>query len=50
LHDEQSGENLKTSISNLKIGSEKLNKELEGLKNSFLLRKYFKNESKKNGK
>ncbi len=49
LHDEQAGSDIKTTISNLKTSSENLNKDLEALQHSFLLRKYFKKESKKNG-
>jgi phospholipid/cholesterol/gamma-HCH transport system substrate-binding protein len=50
LHDEQAGANLKTTISNMETSSEKLNKDLEGLQHTFLLRGYFKKEAKKNGK
>jgi phospholipid/cholesterol/gamma-HCH transport system substrate-binding protein len=50
LHDEQTGADLKTVISNLKTSSDNLNKDLEGLQHSFLLRKYFKNDSKEKGK
>jgi len=50
LHDEQAGSDFKTAISNLKTSSENLNKDLEALQHSFLLRKYFRIESKKNAK
>jgi phospholipid/cholesterol/gamma-HCH transport system substrate-binding protein len=50
LYDEQSGDNLKTTISNLKTSSEKLDKDLEALQHNFLLRRYFKKELKKNEK
>lgn len=50
LHDEQTGTHLKTTISNLESSSEKLDKDLEALQHSFLLRKFFKKEAKKNEK
>jgi phospholipid/cholesterol/gamma-HCH transport system substrate-binding protein len=50
LYDEQAGSDFKTTISNLKASSENLNKDLKALQHSFLLRKYFKKESKKNEK
>ncbi len=50
LHDEQTGANLKSTIINLDSSSKKLDKDLEGLQHSFLLRRYFKKESKKNEK
>jgi phospholipid/cholesterol/gamma-HCH transport system substrate-binding protein len=46
LHDEATGADLKSTISNLKSSSEKLDQDLEGLQHSFLLRKYFKKEAK----
>ena len=50
LHNEQTGADLKTTISNLESSSKNLNKDLEGLQHSFLLRRYFKKEEKKNDK
>jgi phospholipid/cholesterol/gamma-HCH transport system substrate-binding protein len=47
LHDEQSAAALKATIGNLQNSSENLNKDLEGLQHSFLLRRYFKKSSKK---
>lgn len=43
-------QNLNTSMKNIKNGSENLNEDLEGLKHSFLLRKYFKNQAKEKAK
>jgi phospholipid/cholesterol/gamma-HCH transport system substrate-binding protein len=48
LHDEQTGADLKATISNLETSSENLNKTLEALQHSFLFRNYFKKELKKN--
>jgi len=50
LHDEQTGTHLKTAISNLESSSKKLDRDLEALQHSFLLRSYFKKEAKKNEK
>lgn len=50
LHDEQTGADLKTIISNLKTSSAKLDKDLEALQHNFLFRRYFKKEAKKNEK
>ncbi len=49
LHDEQTGTNLKLMIGNLESSSRKLDKDLEGLQHSFLLKRYFKKEAKKTG-
>ena len=47
LHDEQAGSSLKATITNLEHSSEKLDKDLEGLQHTFLLKRYFKKEAKK---
>jgi phospholipid/cholesterol/gamma-HCH transport system substrate-binding protein len=47
LQDEKTGDDLKTTISNLEIGSKKLNEDLEALQHSFLMRRYFKKEAEK---
>ncbi len=46
LHDEKTGTNLKSTISNLEISSEKLDKVLDAIQHSFLFRKYFSKETK----
>ena len=47
LHDEQAGASVKASITNLESGTKKLDEDLEALKSSFLLRRYFKKQQKK---
>jgi phospholipid/cholesterol/gamma-HCH transport system substrate-binding protein len=50
LHDEQTGTNLKVTITNMESSSKKLDQNLEALQHSFLLRRYFKKEAKKKEK
>jgi phospholipid/cholesterol/gamma-HCH transport system substrate-binding protein len=47
LNDEKTGKSLKATIRNLETSSAKLDRNLEGLQHSFLLRRYFKKEEKK---
>jgi phospholipid/cholesterol/gamma-HCH transport system substrate-binding protein len=50
LHDEQTGAELKTTITNLESSSKKLDADLEAIQHNFLLRRYFKNKAKTSGK
>lgn len=50
LKDEKTGAEIKRTISNLESSSEALNKNLEALKYSFLLRKAYKRQAKAEGK
>jgi len=50
LRDEKAGAELKNTISNLEKGSEKLDKDLEGLQHSFLMRRYFRKKAKQEAK
>jgi phospholipid/cholesterol/gamma-HCH transport system substrate-binding protein len=50
IHDEKTGADLKTTISNLETSSEKINTVLDAIKHSFLFRGYFKKEAEKTQK
>jgi phospholipid/cholesterol/gamma-HCH transport system substrate-binding protein len=50
LHDEQAGASLKVTLNNLESSSKKLDKDLEALQHTFLMRRFFRNETKKSGK
>ncbi|MDD4645134.1 MAG: MlaD family protein [Bacteroidales bacterium] len=44
LHDQSAASDLKSTLKNLEISTQKLNEDLEALQHSFLLKKYFKNK------
>ncbi len=46
LHDEKTGSELKSAITNLESSSKKLDEDLEALQHNFLLRRYFKKKGK----
>ena len=50
LSDEETGLHLRSTIKNMDSSSQNLNKDLEGLQHSFLLKHYFKKEAKKKAK
>jgi phospholipid/cholesterol/gamma-HCH transport system substrate-binding protein len=50
LRDEKAGAELKNTIGNLEQASQKLDKDLEGLQHSFLMRRYFRKQAKKEAK
>lgn len=50
LHDEKSGANLKATLSNLQSSSAKLDKDLEAIQHTFLLRRFFKKDIAKDQK
>lgn len=47
LHDEETGQNLKSMMKNLQSGSKKLDEDLEAVQHNFLLRRYFKKDKNK---
>jgi phospholipid/cholesterol/gamma-HCH transport system substrate-binding protein len=46
LNDQQAGEDLKTTLENLQLGTKKLDENMEALQHNFLLRGFFKKKSK----
>jgi phospholipid/cholesterol/gamma-HCH transport system substrate-binding protein len=46
LHDEQTAANLKGTIKNLEMGTEKLDENMQALRSNFLFRRYFKKKAK----
>jgi len=50
LHDEQTAANLKGTIKNLEMGTEKLDENMQALRSNFLFRRYFKKKAKDEAK
>lgn len=46
LHDEQTAANLKGTIKNLEMGTEKLDENMQALRSNFLFRRYFRKKAK----
>jgi phospholipid/cholesterol/gamma-HCH transport system substrate-binding protein len=50
LHDEETAGNLKGTLKNLEMGTEKLDENMQALRSNFLFRRYFKKKAKEEAK